>query len=81
MTVEVEILQGILGRDHVQVCNPWQPGMMPTNQHVRLYFLPTFPITMSFATREILLARIRNPIFVQARLKGKVPGNIKIEQK
>ncbi len=27
--------------------------------------------------REILLARIRNPIFVQACLKEKVPGNIK----
>ncbi len=27
--------------------------------------------------REILLARIRNPIFVQAFLKEKVPGNIK----
>ncbi len=31
--------------------------------------------------REILLARKRNPIFVQACLKEKVPGNIKIQQK
>ncbi len=34
-------------------------------------------LTFGCDSREILLARIRNQISVQACLKGKVPGNIK----
>ena len=53
---------------HVYVPRPTLPG--PYHHNMDVWSYPA-------AQREILLARIRNPIFVQASLKEKVPGNIK----